>query len=120
MALLHVPLPPAQTGGGEDIIFFSLIFPEHREFWTPLQIPICHPTLAAPCYKTSDPLLSGTTPNQLSPTGQGYMGHLQCPSFHNLIWFRVMQGLTSEISQLGISWEDGELKPVHMSLPETL
>ena len=49
MALLHVPLPPAQTGGGEDIIYiFFLIFPEHPEFWTPLQIPIGGPPLAAP------------------------------------------------------------------------
>ena len=45
MALLHVSHPPAQTGGGVDIIyiFFSLIFSEHPEFWTPLQIPIWGP-----------------------------------------------------------------------------
>ena len=30
------PIPPAQTGGGEDIIYilFSLIFPEHPESGT--------------------------------------------------------------------------------------
>ena len=47
MALLHVSLPVAQTGGGEDIlyIFFSLIFPGHPEYWIPLQIPIWGPPL---------------------------------------------------------------------------
>ena len=44
MALLHSSHPPAQTCGGEDILYiFFLIFPGHPEFWTPLQIPIWGP-----------------------------------------------------------------------------
>ena len=46
MALLHVSHPPAQTGGGEDILYiyiFFLICPGHPEFWTPLQILIWGP-----------------------------------------------------------------------------
>ena len=31
------------VGVRTSYIFFSLIFPEHLEFWTPLQIPICAP-----------------------------------------------------------------------------
>ena len=47
MALLHVSLSPAQTCGGEDIlyIYIFLIFPGHSEFWIPLQIPIWGPHL---------------------------------------------------------------------------
>ena len=30
--------------------YIFLIFPGHLEFWTPLQIPIWKPLLAAPCY----------------------------------------------------------------------
>ena len=67
MSLFHVSHPPAQTCGGEDIIYiymyvwyiyayiciyvyihiyFLLILPENPEFWTPLQIPICPTPLA--------------------------------------------------------------------------
>ena len=47
MALLHSSHSPDQTCGGEDIlnIYIFLIFPEHPEFWTPLQIPIWAPLL---------------------------------------------------------------------------
>ena len=57
MALLLVSHPSAQACGGEDILFIFLIFLGHPEFWTPLQIPIWGPTLAAPCYKMSGKLL---------------------------------------------------------------
>ena len=51
MALLYESHPPAQTCGGEDILYiFFPIFPGHPEYWTPLQIPIWGPSLAAPCY----------------------------------------------------------------------
>ena len=46
MALLHVSYPPAQTCGGEDILYiFFLIFPGHLELWTPLQISVWGPPL---------------------------------------------------------------------------
>ena len=45
VALLHACNPPAQTCGGEDIlyIYIFLIFPRNPEFWAPLQIPIWDP-----------------------------------------------------------------------------
>ena len=55
MALLHVSHPPAQTCGGEDIlyVYISLIFPGHPEFWDPItnsHLPTPH--FASPCYIT--------------------------------------------------------------------
>ena len=46
------PFPQLRLVGGEDIlyIYFFLIFPGHPELWTPLQIPIWAPLLAAPRY----------------------------------------------------------------------
>ena len=39
------PFPQLRLVGVKtSYIYFSLIFPEHPEFWTPLQIPICHPS----------------------------------------------------------------------------
>ena len=46
------PFPQLRlVGVRTSYIYFSLIFPEHPEFWTPLQIPIWGLHLAAPCYK---------------------------------------------------------------------
>ena len=39
MTLLLVFHLPVQILGGEDSLYF-LIFPEHPELWTPLQIPL--------------------------------------------------------------------------------
>ena len=48
------PIPPLRLAGVRtSYIYFSLIFPEYPEFWTPLQIPIWGPPLAVPCYKIS-------------------------------------------------------------------
>ena len=45
------PIPQLRlVGVRTSDTYFSLIFPEHPEFWTPLQIPICPTPLAAPCY----------------------------------------------------------------------
>ena len=61
MALLHASHPPAQSGGGEDILYiFFLIFPRYLDFWTPLQIPIWGTPLAARCYILSLSLPSST------------------------------------------------------------
>ena len=52
MALLHVSHPPAQTCGGEDIlyIYIFLIFPGHRVL-NPITNPyLGPPLLAEPCY----------------------------------------------------------------------
>ena len=50
MALLHVSHPPAQTCGGEDILYiFFLIFPGHKVLH-PITNPCWGPPLAAPCY----------------------------------------------------------------------
>ena len=46
------PFPQLRlVGVRTSYIYFSLTFPEHPEFWTPLQIPIWGPPLAAPCYR---------------------------------------------------------------------
>ena len=56
MALLHVSHPPAQTCGGEDIIYIYIYF---NISWTPSSLdPITNPylgphPLAAPCYNTT-------------------------------------------------------------------
>ena len=62
MALLQVTLPPAQTGGGEDIIYIFLIFPGHLEFWTPLKSLFGAPLLVAPCYTLPTTPCRGTSP----------------------------------------------------------
>ena len=63
MALLHASHPPAQTYGGEDIlyIFFFLSWtpssgPHYKSLFAPL------PPLAAPCYKNDISLCVGFTP----------------------------------------------------------
>ena len=48
-----VPSPSWLVGVRTSYIYFSLIFPEHPKFWTPLQIPIWappHRRPAASCY----------------------------------------------------------------------
>ena len=51
-----VPCVPSPSSGlwgwGHPIYFFSLIFPEHPEFWTPLQIPLWAPPLG--CTRLQD------------------------------------------------------------------
>ena len=53
MALLHVSHYPAQTGGGEDILYIFFQYFLDTKFWTSLQIFIWAPPpiLPAPCYR---------------------------------------------------------------------
>ena len=52
-ALLHASHPPAQTCGGEDIlyIYFFLVFPG-RQVLGPITNPYLGSPLAAPCYNS--------------------------------------------------------------------
>ena len=46
LVLSMCPIPQLRlVGVRTSYIYFFLIFPGHPEFWTPLQIPICAPTL---------------------------------------------------------------------------
>ena len=47
------PFPQLRLVGVRTSYIYFLIFPGHLEFWTPLQIPIWGPHLAAPCYRLS-------------------------------------------------------------------
>ena len=73
MALLHVSHPPAQTFGGEDILyiyiyFFFLIFTGHQVL-DPITNPYLLPTLAAPYNNlstlTSDVLSFSDSPHPM-------------------------------------------------------
>ena len=56
------PFPQLRLVGVRTSYFFSLIFPEHREFWTPLQILFATPLWLHPVTKPATPYFQGQHP----------------------------------------------------------